>query len=282
MSAASLFHLAWAQVLARVSGRQDVVFGTVLFGRMQGGEGADRAVGLFINTLPVRVPAGDEGAEASVRRTHGLLAELLRHEHASLALAQRCSGVPAPAPLFTALLNYRHSAASGGSGGLGGHRSAGRGGAHQLSADAVGGRLGRRVRADGADAAEVGAERVCGFMQTALEGLVAALEQCAGDAGARLGVLPEAERHRVVEEWNETAADYPPEQCIHELFEAQAARTPDAVAVVYEDRQLTYGELNAQANRLAHHLRGLGVGPDERVAICVERRLEMVVACWRC
>ena len=64
---------------------------------------------MFINTLPIRVPAGDEGAEAAVRRVHGLLAELLRHEHAPLALAQRCSGVPAPAPLFTALLNYRHS-----------------------------------------------------------------------------------------------------------------------------------------------------------------------------
>ena len=67
------------------------------------------------------------------------------------------------------------------------------------------------------------------------------------------------------------------DKCIHELFEAQAAKTPDAVAVVFEDRQLTYGELNARANRLAHHLRGLGVKPDARVAICVERGLEMVV-----
>src|SRR5438045_3437805 len=82
VSAASLWHVAWAQVLARVAGREDVVFGTVLFGRMQGGEGAERAPGIFINTLPVRIRVGQEGVEASVRRTHGLLGELLRHEHA--------------------------------------------------------------------------------------------------------------------------------------------------------------------------------------------------------
>src|SRR5262249_51236126 len=109
VSAASLCHLAWARVLAKVSGREDVVFGTVLFGRMQGSEGAGRIMGLFINTLRVRIMIGNEGTEASVRRTHMLLSDLLRHEHASLALAQRCSAVPAPAPLFSALLNYRHS-----------------------------------------------------------------------------------------------------------------------------------------------------------------------------
>ena len=109
VSAASLCHLAWGQVLAKVSGREDVVVGTVLFGRIQGGEGADWVMGLFINTLPMRIRIGEEGAAASVRRTHALLADLLRHEHASLALAQRCSRVTAPTPLFSALLNYRHS-----------------------------------------------------------------------------------------------------------------------------------------------------------------------------
>jgi non-ribosomal peptide synthetase component F len=76
---------------------------------MQDSAGADRGMGVFINTLPVRIRIGGESAEGSVRRLHRLLGDLMRHEHGSLALAQRCSGVSAPAPLFTALLNYRHS-----------------------------------------------------------------------------------------------------------------------------------------------------------------------------
>ncbi|MCF5179440.1 non-ribosomal peptide synthetase, partial [Pseudomonas sp. PA-6-1D] len=108
VSAASLMHLAWAQVLGLVSGRDDVVFGTVLMGRMQAGEGADRALGMFINTLPLRVNVA-AGAAVAVKATHSRLSALLGHEHASLALAQRCSGVPTSVPLFSALLNFRHS-----------------------------------------------------------------------------------------------------------------------------------------------------------------------------
>src|SRR4029434_196327 len=82
VSAASLLHLAWALMLARVSGRDDVVFGTVLLGRMHGDEGAVRTLGLFINTLPIRIRVNEEGVESSARRVHRLLAELIRHEHA--------------------------------------------------------------------------------------------------------------------------------------------------------------------------------------------------------
>ncbi|WP_244124924.1 condensation domain-containing protein, partial [Burkholderia gladioli] len=100
VSAASLFHLAWAQVIGRASGRDDVVFGTVLFGRMQGLAHTQAALGLFINTLPVRIGLAD-GVREALRRTHARLARLLRHEHAPLALAQQRSGVAAPA-LFEA------------------------------------------------------------------------------------------------------------------------------------------------------------------------------------
>ncbi len=94
----------------------------------------------------------------------------------------------------------------------------------------------------------------------------------------RLPLLDEVERHQMLRQWNATATDYPRNACVHELFEAQVARDPAAIAVVQDELSLTYGELNQRANRLAHYLRGLGVGPDERVAICVQRSVEMVVA----
>ena len=283
VSAASLWHVAWAQVVARTSGREDVVFGTVLFGRMQGGEGAERAMGLFMNTLPVRIRVGEEGAEQSVREAHRQLAELLRHEHASLAMAQRCSAVPAPTPLFSSLLNYRHS--GGGAQARSEEKARVWKGIRGLYGED---RTNYPVTLDVDDLGEdfvmqaqvessVDAERVCEYMRTALESLVEALESEPSRPLRALEVAPEAERRQLLYEWNATQAEYPREKLVHELFEEQVEKTPEAVAVVFEDAILSYGELNRLANRLAHYLRELGVGPDGRVAICAERGLEMMV-----
>jgi amino acid adenylation domain-containing protein len=115
--------------------------------------------------------------------------------------------------------------------------------------------------------------RMLGHFQALLEGIVAHPEQRLSD----LLILTEAERQQLLVEWNDTKRDYPTDKCIHQMFEAQVERTPDAVAVVCEDRQLTYRELDCRANQLAHYLSSLGVGPEVPVGICVERSLEMVV-----
>src|SRR5437588_3257253 len=94
----------------------------------------------------------------------------------------------------------------------------------------------------------------------------------------RLPLLSAEERHLVLEEWNNTKAEYPSEQCVHELFEAQVAKTPDAVAVVHEAEQLTYTQLNTRANQLAYYLRELGVRPNERIVTLLHRSIELVVA----
>ncbi|WP_438284617.1 condensation domain-containing protein [Pseudomonas alabamensis] len=110
ISVASLFHLGWARVLSRLAGGEQVVFGTVLMGRLLGAEATERALGIFINTLPLRLDIDQRPVLEAVRATQARLAALMRHEHAPLALAQRCSGVAPPMPLFNSLLNYRHSA----------------------------------------------------------------------------------------------------------------------------------------------------------------------------
>jgi len=115
--------------------------------------------------------------------------------------------------------------------------------------------------------------RLLGQFRTLLEAIVA-------DPGRRVGDLPlltEAERHQALVLWNQTSQAASQATCVHRLIEAQASRTPDAVAVVYEDRELTYRELDQRANQLAHHLRQRGVGPEVRVGLCVERSLDMVV-----
>src|ERR1700719_2176858 len=93
-----------------------------------------------------------------------------------------------------------------------------------------------------------------------------------------MAILSEAERHRLIVEWNDTGIEYPTNVPLHKFIEDQVKRTPESLAVVYESQQLTYGELNGRANQLAHRLKNLKVGPDVLVAVCMERSLELVIS----
>ncbi|MBV4451459.1 MULTISPECIES: non-ribosomal peptide synthetase [Pseudomonas] len=279
ISVASVFHLAWARVLGATSGQERVVFGTVLMGRMQGGAGADRGLGMFINTLPLRVDLGAQAVQAALAATHGQLTGLLAHEHASLALAQRCSRIAAPAPLFSAMLNYRHGSATPAQAhpawqGIETLHSEERTN-YPLSLNVDDLDTGFRLTA--ITSAEVGALRLCTYMETALHGLVDALEQTPQQPIDQVPVLPDAERQRLLFDFNATAVAYNLQQTLHGLFEAQVLRTPHAVAVQIAGQHLDFQQLNEHANRLAHHLIQLGVQADSRVAICVERSVAMVV-----
>ncbi|MDR0781969.1 MAG: amino acid adenylation domain-containing protein, partial [Pseudomonadales bacterium] len=117
-------------------------------------------------------------------------------------------------------------------------------------------------------------ERWVGYWGRLLEAMAADENQMVD----RIDMLGDAQRRLMIEEWNATKTAYAQDKCIHELFEAQVDRTPGAVALFSDELELSYGELNARANRLAHYLRKRGVRPDDRVAICVERSVAMVVA----
>ncbi|WP_148040629.1 non-ribosomal peptide synthetase, partial [Burkholderia pseudomallei] len=278
VSAASVMHVAWSLVLARTANRRDVVFGTVLFGRMQGGAHAHRTMGLFMNTLPVRIALDESDVETSLIATHDRLARLLRHEHAPLALAQRCSAVPAQAPLFTSLLNYRYSP----------HEEQGDATDDDVQfiaarernnypltmiVDDTGEGFALTAQVD----ASIDAARVCAFMHTALEQLVRALDDARGAVLAELDVLPADEHRCVVSACNDTDAELPGVDFVDRRFEAQAARTPEAIAVACGAHALSYAALNRRANRLAHYLRAHGAGPERVVALALERSVDMMV-----
>ncbi|MDX2093751.1 MAG: amino acid adenylation domain-containing protein, partial [Kofleriaceae bacterium] len=282
ISVATLCHVAWGHVVARTSGRTQAVFGTVLFGRMHVSNG-DSALGLYMNTLPIRLDLGEQSVVATVRRAHAVLADLMANEHASLALAQRSSGVAPSTPLFSSLLNYRHFEAAPESTDeshrvlqavewLGGEERTNY--PFVVAVNDQGGALSLNVQV--VDSISPG--RVCAMLARALEELAHALEHTPDQPVRALDILPPSERQQILVEWNATAAAYPADQCLHELFEAQVDRTPHAVAVVCEGSQLTFKELDERANALAHRLIALGVMPGEYVATLLERGTGLVIA----
>ncbi|WP_245722893.1 non-ribosomal peptide synthetase [Micromonospora matsumotoense] len=281
-SPATLLHVAWARVLAALSGRYDVVFATVLFGRMNAGAGSDRVPGPFMNMLPVRVRIDQQGASAAVTAMRDQLAELMEHEHAPLAVAQRASAVAADLPLFTSIFNYRHNAT------VDPEDEAMAGIRMVHSEEPTNYPLSVVVEDDGdqlalaIDAvAPIDAELVSGLLQATTQNLVDTLGATlkGGLDGPLEGVdvFDERDHERLLREWNDTAIEVP-DATIPELFERQVRRAPDAPAVVADDGELTYVELDARAERLARSLAARGVGPESLVAVCMPRGVALTVA----
>ncbi|CAM3876778.1 Linear gramicidin synthase subunit B [Pseudomonas reidholzensis] len=278
VSLASLFHLAWAQVLGTLAGQDQVTVGTVLLGRAMAGEGADRALGMFINSLPLRVDLAQGSVAQTLRETHARLAGLLGHEDAPLLLAQRCSGLPAGTPLFHSLINYR-------SGGL--LQAEVLPGVQLLEASEV---LSHALvltvddHAQGVQVAlraprAIGAQRVTDYLTTTLARFTEALAQGAGMPLQSLCSVPAGELQRLLHAFNASDDPHSPvQQTLPALFEAQVRRTPHAIALQTDSTSLDYQTLNAQANRLAHQLIARGVEADSRVAVCVERGEALIVA----
>ncbi|WP_121750074.1 non-ribosomal peptide synthetase [Streptomyces sp. E2N166] len=282
LSPACLFHAAWACFVAATSGRDDVVFGAVMSGRLQGVPGVERMLGNFINTLPLRTRLAGRTVRELVADVDTGLRELIAREQSPLSLVQRCSGLDGDAPLFSAVVNFRHFEA--------GHDEAlpridDHGVRFLAAVDAINypvtvslDDFGTELSLDVQVEETVTCEAVADCLETALAGLLDALatDDGAGTAALDVNVLPAGDRQRLAE-WNDTATPLSHET-LPAAFEAQVARTPDRTALVFEGRTLSYAELNARANRLAHWLIERGAGPGQRIAIRMPRSFDLVVA----
>ena len=278
VSTATLFHAAFALVIGCTSARDDVVFGSVLLGRLRGGAGIEKALGMFVNTLPLRLRLRGMSAHDLVSHTHRELTELLGHDQGSLAVAQRCSGLIGATPLFSALLNFRHNGSpttvlSLAPGITLAEQKSGSNYPLTLNVDDLGGEFRLVAQTD----RRADPTRFARYVATAMSSLSEALEELRQTPALSLPILPKSERHEVLEAFNATQAPYPQQKRIHELFESQARSTPQAVAVIYEGDSLTYAELNAKANQLARYLKQQSVRRGDYVPIVMPRCLEMLI-----
>jgi amino acid adenylation domain-containing protein/non-ribosomal peptide synthase protein (TIGR01720 family) len=272
---------AWALLLSRYSREDDVVFGAVSAGRPADLAGVEAILGPFLNTLPVRVRAsGPEELLAWLADLQSGQIALREHEHTSLQLVHAWSEVPRGLPLFESILVFENYPVvdslreSAGSLGIVDVRFDERTN-YPLTLIVIPGReLSLGVVLDRTAFDEQAAVRALGHLRV----LLAAMPAQPGSRIESLPLLSEAERSQLVLEWNDTAAAYAEGHSLHELIAAQVERWPDRTAVVFEGRQLSYGELHRRAGGLARHLCSLGCGPESRVGVCMERSLELMVA----
>jgi len=271
---------AWALLLGHHSGESDVVFGATVSGRPPDLKGVESMIGLFINTQPVRVRMdGDPGILPWLEALQSQQSRARQFEHCRLTSIHAWSDVPRTKPLFESIVVFENYPAST----LG--RTVQSLGVRDIAVvestnyplaliAAPGEELELRLNCDLNRFDNATVERMASHLQTLLEGI-------ATDPARRISELPamtDAERAMIVEEWNQTATDFPADRCLDALFADQVTRTPDAIAVAFEGETLTYAELNHRAGLVAAALRSRGVGPETLVTIALDRSPEMIVA----
>ncbi|MDN6860892.1 amino acid adenylation domain-containing protein, partial [Pseudomonas sp. CAN2814] len=272
---------AWALLLQRYCGQRSVTFGATVAGRPATLPGAEESLGLFINTLPIlQTPDDAQRVGDWLRELQAFNLDVREFEHTPLYDIQRWAGRGGQA-LFDSIIvfeNFPMDAALASSSEddlriLGHHPVDGTNYALALVASA-GEQLDVRYtyRADRLSASQI--EQLRGHFEHLLLALVEDAERLLG----RVSQLADAERNELLQRFNDTEAKFPADVQLQELIERQVAATPDALAVQFGDSRLSYAQLNARANQLAHWLRGQGVGPDVLVGVAAERSVELVVA----
>lgn len=274
---------AWALLLSRYSGENEVLFGVVRACRKSSIPGAEDIVGLFINTLPLRVRLSeDEPLSNWLKQLRAQWMSMRDYEHTPLVQAQKWSDIPAGTPLFHSVVmfeNYQLETRLRQQGGEWEHRSVR---LYEQTGYPItltvysGTQLCLQIEFDRRRFLPATITRMLNHLKTLLEGMPAAAEQPLRD----LPMLTENERKQLLVEWNDTRREYPEGRLLHNFFEAQVERTPTAPAVTFREQRLTYAELNWRANQLARHLQRIGVGPDTLVGVCMERSLELVIALY--
>ncbi|MCB0165295.1 MAG: amino acid adenylation domain-containing protein [Anaerolineae bacterium] len=276
----TLFQGAWALLLSRYSGDNDVVFGATVSGRPADLIGVETMVGLFINTLPVRIQVAEEMDLLTwLQHIQTLQQERENYGDSTLADIQSWSDVPHGQPLFESLLifeNYpiEEIMQQPLNDLLIEHYQTFEQTNYPLT---VGIMPGDKIRMHIGYDTHYFSQEMIEQLAKHLQQLLLRMTQDPQQRITDLSPLTETEWQQLVITWNDNQAAYPADTCIHHLFESQVQHRPDAIAVVYKDQHLTYNQLNEKANQLAAYLQSLGVGPDRLVGIYIERSLDMVV-----